>query len=381
MRSSLLYIYFLVFLLSAVACRKPYIAPVQQQPNQFLVVDGLINASPGGVSRFTLSFSKSLGDTALQYPVNNAELRIEGTDGSIYRLEALNDSGVYISAPLQLSTSNNYRLLIRTADNRSYRSAFERVLIAPEIDSVNWEANPDLSFFLYTKDPSNQQQYYRWEFEETYQTTAQNPSFWAVVNGRIVQADASNQTASCWITDPSKELLIGTTTGLSSAVVFKAPLHTISKPDKRLSIRYSMLVRQYAITPEAYRYYRLMKQNSEELGGIFDPLPSQLNGNIQSESDPEEPVIGYIAVGQTTEKRIFVDNQELDNWPLITTGYDCSVRNVPSNPTDYTIFNYPDPEYGFWYFSSGQPPGLVLSKKLCLDCRLSGGTNQKPSFW
>jgi hypothetical protein len=381
MRAGKEYNWILLCVLVLFACRKPYIAPVQEQLNQFLVVDGLINASPGGISRFTLSYSKNLNDTTRLYPVNNADLRIEGTDGSIYYLQGVNDSGTYRSLPLQLLASNSYRLLIRTPDNRSYRSAFEPVRIAPPIDSITWEEQPDLAIFLYTSDPANQQQYYRWEFEETYQTSAQTPSFWTVVNGRIVEADASNQTASCWITDASKELLIGNAQQLSTAVVSKALIHTIPKPDRRLSIRYSMLVTQYAISPEAYRYYRLMKQNSEELGGIFDPLPSQLTGNIVSDLDPDEPVIGYIAVGQTTEKRIFLDKQELNNWPLITTGYDCQVINLPSNPTDYSIYDYPDPDYWFWYFSSGQPPGLVLSKKVCLDCRLSGGTNQKPSFW
>lgn len=380
MRSDVHHIW-LLFLLAFIACRKPYIAPVQERPNQFLVVDGIINLSPNSKTRFTLTYTKNLADTAVVQPISNARVQVVDKNGNGINLNETAVEGVYESDQVTLSAANEYSLLIETVIGKRYQSAFVTGLTAPPIDSIAWEESPDLNFYVYTSDPSNQLKYYRWQFEEVYETRAQTPSFWAVVNGKIQQADETSQTASCWITQFSTDLLIGTTAGLSSAQVHKLPLLTIRKPDKRMAVRYSMLLTQFAISAEAYQYFRILKQNSQELGGIFDPMPSQLVGNIKSVSHPDEPVIGFVSAGQVSTKRIFISRLDLNNWPFMTTAYDCMVIGADSNPIDYQIYDYPDPTYWFWYFSSGTPPGLVLSKKVCIDCRLSGGTNLKPSFW
>ena len=53
-----------------------------------------------------------------------------------------------------------------------------------------------------------------------------------------------------------------------------------------------MLVNQYALTREAHEYWTLKKNNSESLGGLFDPLPSQAASNFRCVSHPDEPVFG-----------------------------------------------------------------------------------------
>ncbi|WP_290707572.1 DUF4249 family protein, partial [Flavihumibacter sp. CACIAM 22H1] len=246
-------VYSILLLLLNLACRKPYIAPIQKKLNQYLVVDGIINASPQGVTRINLSYTKNIDDTARQVPLNDARVQIESTDGSIYELVLSNDSGLYVSSPLSLSSSNSYRLLIQTGEQKSYRSAFTEVLAAPEIDDISWMETPDLELFVSTKDPSNELKYYRWQYEETWQTRAQTPSFWTVVDGKIVEANEFTQTANCWVTQSSTSILIGNTLSLSSAIINKAPLVRIPKPDKRLSIRYSFLLHQFAISAEAYQ--------------------------------------------------------------------------------------------------------------------------------
>lgn len=357
-------------------------APVQELENRFLVVDGLINVGNQEVSVFNLSRTRPIQDSLVDFPEENARVVIEDDIGNQYSLEADNAvSGRYISNPLTLSAERKYGLRIETADGKRYESEKVVPVESPAIDSIVFAETPNLEFYLYSSDPSNSARYFRWQFEETFQTRAQTPSFWAVVNGIIEQANEDTQTESCWITQSSTNLLIGNSVELSSAVISRFPLHAIPKPDKRLSIRYSIEVTQFALTQDAYQYFQIIKRNSEEIGGIFDPMPSQLKGNIFNVSNRNEPVIGFVSAGKSSKRRIFIARSDLNDWPFITTGYDCEVIGAASNPSDYRIYNYPDTSYTFWYFSSGQPPGLVLSKKKCIDCRLSGGTNSKPSFW
>ncbi|MEJ7664694.1 MAG: DUF4249 family protein [Hymenobacter sp.] len=51
-------------------------------------------------------------------------------------------------------------------------------------------------------------------------------------------------------------------------------------PSSKLYYLYSILVRQYALTPEEFAYWDKLRKNTENLGTLFDPLPSQLSGNV-----------------------------------------------------------------------------------------------------
>jgi hypothetical protein len=134
------------------------------------------------------------------------------------------------------------------------------------------------------------------------------------------------------------------------------------------------------MTEDAFRYLQLIQKNTQQLGTLFDAQPSQLKGNIQSASDPNEPVIGFISASTITEKRISIWNSQLTDWNYLSSEPLCgNVFIIPQNPSNYLIFDFPDPSYAPYYFITGG--GLAIIKKSCLDCRERGGTNQKPSFW
>ena len=70
-------------------------------------------------------------------------------------------------------------------------------------------------------------------------------------------------------------------------------------------------MKQYSISQNAYRFLRLVKQQAEISGSIFDPPPATLRGNMLSLDNPDEVVLGYfIAAGETSE-RIYVDRNDL----------------------------------------------------------------------
>jgi len=64
---------------------------------------------------------------------------------------------------------------------------------------------------------------------------------------------------------------------------------------------YSIEVTQYALTPEAFTYWELLKKNTEQLGSIFDASPSSSLTNIAA-INSKDLVIGYVSVSTTTKK-------------------------------------------------------------------------------
>ncbi len=115
------------------------------------------------------------------------------------------------------------------------------------------------------------------------------------------------------------------------------------------------MVKQYALSLEAYSFYTNLKKNTEQLGSIFDALPSEIEGNIHSDNNPSEPVIGYITVGSTTSQRIFVDKRLLPDWAT-TPFYTNCVLAFPGGQCCY----YPDQvDQNINYLTNNNPDPLI----------------------
>jgi hypothetical protein len=366
----------LAFLLTA--CKKPYEPPEIKVITNFLVVDGTISCGTNAITTITLSRTKRLNDSILFNPELDAAVYIDGEAGGSYVLDKKGD-GVYQSQPLNLPPGQNYRLRI-DVNGKEYLSSYSLAKTSPAIDSVTWRQEEDAVIYVHTHDPANSTRYYRWDYTETWNYESIYSTAWGVKDGMIFPKDATTQTDSCWRTANSTNLLVGSSVALTDDMISYFPVATIPRNDEKLSKRYSILVRQYAITDEAFRYLQLIQKNTEQLGTLFDGQPSQLEGNIHATDNPNEPVIGFITASTMTEKRIFIKNTELSGWNYIPAGAACNdMFVIERNPVDFRIWTYPDPAYTIYYFPMAG--GIMVGRKVCLECTALGGANVKPSFW
>jgi hypothetical protein len=361
-------------------CKKIYEPAAIKANNNYLVVDGIINIGSNSITTINLNRSLNLGDTATEgIPELNAQVFIESSAGANYSLIDSANNGIYTSAALNLDINQKYSIAITTSNGHKYSSDFVECKQTPPIDSLYWQQPADFTVYLNSHDPNNKTLYYRWDYTETWEHDAQLQTVWGVKNGLIFPADSTTQKSNCWTTANSTNILLGASANLSKDVISHAPITTIINGDAKLYDKYSILVRQYALTMDAYNYWLLIQETSQSLGTLFDLQPSQLNGNIHSSTDPNEPVIGFVSASSIQQKRIFIYYTNLSNWQDNPIIYTCDTLQIPVNQTDYRIYNYPDTLYAPWYFITNGP--LVLASKICLDCTLFGGTNVKPSYW
>lgn len=363
------------------SCKKPFAPKAITANNNYLVVDGVINTGKNGVTTIKLTRSRNIGDsTYAPLPENGATITIENGMGNMYPLQQQPDAS-YASNPLNLDTSQTYRLNIVTSNGEQYQSDFVKVKQSPAIDSISWEQNNGVNIYAYTHDPTNNTRYYRWDFTETFQHNAFYEISWGVKNDTIFSityVTYATYTYKCWTDNNNTSVILGNTIALSQDVVSKQPVTFIPNNDNKIGIRYSILVRQYALTPEAYQYWSIIQKNTQNIGTLFDLQPSQLHGNIASLSNKDEPVIGWVSAGSIQQQRIFIDHLELTNWHPAPSQLYCPVITIAQNPV-FNYYNYPDTTFVPYYFVSGG--GLNITKSYCLDCRVQGGTNIKPSFW
>lgn len=392
--------YFYVLLpLLALGCKKPYDPPAINSPASYLVVEGTINSAPDSTI-FKISRTVNLSSKTTINPVSGATVTVESSGNDVYPLQQTSP-GVYIIYGLNLSPSLQYRLRIKTGKDE-YLSDFVPVLNSPPLDSVNYLINNNgLTVCANTHDPTNNVRYFRWEYNETWIYHANYNSYY-YSNGDTVLARnyATDQVYTCWGSDTSKDIVLGSSAKLSNSVIVEDPVTSIASTSEKLGIEYSVFVKQYALTSGAYTFWDNLRKTSEQLGSIFDAQPSQINGNIHCVNNPAEAVIGYISAGATASARIFINNRQLPAWLPAPTYPNCQLDTFlyayhpAKNPNDPTVINQVD-EYINYNTGAVAPEipvapitnpatGAVLGYSAavpeCVDCTLRG-TTKRPSFW
>lgn len=405
MGKNLRYLILLIFTVLVIDCKKPYNPPAIVAANSYLVVDGIINSGTDSTT-IRLTQTTNLSSKITVSPVLHAVVVVESDLNATYPLKETKN-GFYVSAGLNLDNSRKYRLrIITTAINsgKQYVSDFVSVVNSPPIDSINYTLNNDgIAIFSNTHDAKNLTRYYRWDYQETWVFTANFHSHYKS-DGYLVTARnfREDDVYKCWRTDTSNTIVLGSSAKLVNDVIVNNPITSIASSSEKLGTKYSILVKQYGLSADAYKFWQNLKKNTEQLGGVFDAQPSQIIGNIHCVTDPSEPVIGYISAGRYSSVRIFIDNAQLPRWS--------TANPYPLCKVDTFLFRYPVPgtrdtvnqvNIAINYLSKANsnpkdplipiealpvrpgdavPMGYTGSQRVCVDCTLRG-TNKQPAFW
>lgn len=379
--------------LGLTCCTKPYNPPAVKAATGYLVVEGVINAG-NDTTKFQLSHTISLGSDSSIAPVIGATVVIQGNDNSSYTLTG-NNAGIYMAPPLGLNISKEYRIDIKTTDGKEYQSDYVPVKVTPAIDSVSTVIKSNgLQVNLNTHDPANNTRYYRWDYTETWEFHAKYFSDYVSNGDTVIYRQPADQIYFCYNNDNSTNILLGSSAKLSQDVISTAPITFVPSTSEKIETEYSILVRQYALTNDAYTFWTNLKKNTEQLGSIFDALPSQINGNIHCVNDPNEPVIGYISASTIASKRIFVDNLTLPFTWVPTYPYQCELDSfLLKKKIDNQIVNQENQVFnynkgaakGAWVPISaivdfGVLIGHTGTSEECGNCSIRGSLI-KPSFW
>ena len=373
-----------LWLILLFSCKDKYYPDIPSTGTGYLVVEGVLNAGEGATS-LTLSRTMPLNKSSQPVYESGAMVTVEGSDNSTKAL-TMNSPGVYVNEGLGLSPDIQYRVRINTADGKEYLSDFVKVKVTPPIDSIGWkQSDAGVQVYVNTHDPSNNTVYYKWDFDDVWEIHSAYQSS-LIYDPASPAADPygvrprlfpQEDVYACWKYGRSTSILIGSSAKLTSDVIYQNTLKSIPAGDEQLSVLYSTLVRQYALDKAAYEFYDLMKKNTESRGTIFDPMPSELRGNIHNTTDPGDIVIGFISASTVVQKRVFIARPA--DWSF---GMYCTTTFVPEN-RDSTQFYFKNIYIPIVNSNREFPPakGYDAATPFCVDCRSRGGDTQKPSYW
>jgi hypothetical protein len=374
-----LYFIFLGCLALVSSCLEPYAPPADATNLEFLVVDGFLNTS-NGTATVSIQHSIPLASDEAPRAEIDAVVAVLDDEGSSFELHTENE-GVYAAVGINFQSERKYMLSIRTTAGKTYESDFISLKRTPPIDSVTWsiENGNTLGIYVNTHDPEGKSRYYKWNYSETFMYTSKYSSNIILKDGEYFVRPISQQTYTCWKTEYQSSTKIGTTAHLAEDIVSRKKLVTIPDRSLKVSRRYSILVEQETLSEEAYNYWLDIQKTTETLGGLFDPIPAKVIGNIHNVNDPAEEVIGFFSGGEKTEKRIFISASEL-RPPFHFFQYPaCEIdtlllEDLPIIRNSNALIT--------GAFDGPALIGFTTADAICVDCRLfGGGDTTKPEFW
>ncbi|MFC2136624.1 DUF4249 domain-containing protein [Bacteroidota bacterium] len=368
-------IIFLGFILQT--CVEPF-EPVIDKYDNLLVIDGSISNFPGP---YIVNISRS-------YPYNekrpemvhSANVKIIDDSGNKYILsENESKKGTYeTDSNFQAQIGVGYKLQVITPEKNTYESEIEKIKTPMEIDDIyysletryNIEKEIDIigaQIFLDTHDPENNTRYYAWEYDETWKfgVPFSSPKFY--------------DKTYCFNSYKPKGLIIGTSENLIKDEIKRFPITFVGANTPKLRFKYSILIKQYSLSEHAYQYYKYLKSVNETGGSLFDKTPTSIYGNMHNINDLNEPVLGLFQVSGVSEKRIFIEKKDFDEYFFVEPGF----RWCKFEYSDTADTNKTDSLLGFAYIIIDTTTGGQINftkDSACFDCTQTG-TNVVPDFW
>lgn len=378
MRFFKIFMYLLIGIMAFNSCKKPFNLIATTTNANILVVEGLINTATD-LTTIKLSRTVIIGNKTTVNPEGGATVSIENAQATVATLKEV-AKGTYSSSPviLNLDRTKQYRLRIKTANGKSYLSDLVDVKVTPPIDSVGYAVkNNGIQLYINSHDDTDNSRYYLYNYAETWRFDARYFSTMVSNGFALVQRMQGQYVKECFGDEGSANILLNSTAALKQDVVYQFPLTFIEGKSEKISVKYSTLVTQTALTKEAYIFWDNLKKSTEQLGSIFDAQPSQLIGNIHNVNDPAEPVIGYISAGTTQTKRIFINKQELPSSFITEYPFQCTV-DTAKTPVDVgLLIKSPNLYLALYYDEKNR---VLYSDRPCSDCTLRGTVTQ-PAFW
>jgi len=384
----------LVLVVAVFACVEPYELKTEEFESALVISATITNEFKQHEISLTRSFMFEEDGPSAE---RNANVQILVEDQGSINFEE-DEDGIYRSTEAFSAEANkNYELKITTNNGDSYSSLSVRLTGITGIDNINAvrRANPNgidgVALLVDSFDPSGNSVNYRYEYEETYKIIAPH---WSNEELYVISRDTcivglrfrQQEERICYTTDVSNSILLTSTRSLTEDRVTEFPVRFIKNDNYILSYRYSILVKQFVISSESYAFFETLNELSGSESLFSQNQPGFLSGNIFSDNNKNEHVIGFFDVSSVDEKRIyfnyedFYPNQSLPPYIIQCNYFAPAERTIGGCPLTEQVadnsISYVEPNP---MPKQGEGPHWVV-KRPCGDCTELGSVDA-PDFW
>lgn len=266
-------------------------------------------------------------------PVKSAKIKVVEDNSSSFELIE-KSPGFYVMPSYFLGKVGSvYQLFIETKEGQKYISSLEAMNRVPSIERIYEKFNAkgmlDRStsvgqiatndFYVDFTDPANERNFYRWS-SITYEiqnicTSCRGGLYYKDITTGECREEKSLSVNNlfdyeckslCW------DIFYGNSLNVFSDV------YTNGKTQKdklvaQIPLYQSnpclVVVRQASLSANAYRYLKLVQDQSINTGTLADTPPAPIRGNLENTADKSELVLGYFMASMVDENRYWLDRK------------------------------------------------------------------------
>ncbi len=346
----------------------------------------------------------------------NATVTVSDDQGNAYSFQE-SSPGTYTSdVEFAAEQGVSYELQVVTKDGTRYGSTPERFTETASIDEIyavrelNNVGEEGVSIYLDGGSADPNANFYRYTYEETYKIIAPtwqrqdfvlsnyDPCAIPITYDLDIVFRDDGEGRVCYRTDPSEAIIQNNTSGLQQNRIEGFPVRFLPRNNFIISHRYSILVKQYVQSQNAYNYYEALESFSSNESVFSAVQPGLLEGNITAEGEGDKKVLGYFEVAPVTEQRLYFNYSDLfPGEPLPDYAIPCTETAPPLEHVSYCFTGLvanPCPlslvesvninlvsYVGLNSEGIGVCPGpYKINFRACGDCTILG-ESKVPDFW
>ncbi|GAB5475849.1 MAG: hypothetical protein Mars2KO_39480 [Maribacter sp.] len=377
------------------ACTEPFSPELLPEAESILVVDATLTNE---IKHHEVLLSRSSQEQGKLQIEPNATVRITDDTQQTFTFSET-EPGTYISDVAFGATANGrYRLQITTSDGKAYTSNAEPLPPIGQIDTISTErtltttGSEGVSITLDSFDPTGSSRFYRYEYEETYKIIAPKwgPDQLVVLSEEnqavgIINRDPEKEERTCYATDNSISLILTKTSGAGDDRVSDFEVRFLNRNNFIISHRYSILVKQFILSQQAYTFYEKLKDFSGSESLFSQSQPGFINGNIFPDDDSGERVVGIFEVASVSEKRAFFNYSDFfpdEELPPFIDECRPNTFQVGGNPSVFEFVRSNRVSYtnSITDPNTGSLQAYIVVPRVCGDCTVIGNS-EVPDFW
>ena len=363
------------------SCISPYVADIENEPELISIEASLIKGEQEQTVKVSITSSLN---TSTFIPVRGCDVSLIDEFDNAWHYADLT-GGIYRTTipDEELIHGRHYKIRVITVGGDVYESDYEMLNpgidvdslyydIEDKVDEMSGEPYTGIQFYLDVKAGEDQSRYFRWRIDETYEYKSFAPISYYYLDDTHTPIVPANEWAvyRCWKGGEVGGLFQSSTIDLTQNEKKRIHLNYVSALTERLRIKYSVEVKQYALSENAYNYFEQNKLATEEADGLYTRQPRQPITNMMNVDDESERVLGYFWVSTQTSKRIFVSRiDEMD-----VQAEECAYW-------EYSALEDGEGPFPIYLFDDSNSGKLYTSSRECFDCTRRGGSTTEPDYW
>lgn len=311
-------------------CVEPYGSDLAALEGRLVVEADLSDQPERQVVRLTEQVVRPFNEILTVGVSAGVALRVNGSQ--VVAFQPGSQLGEYVLPEgFRLRAGERYQLLIGTSKGR-YESDEEIMPAAatgitrvydrfePEgiANAARDRFQPAHALYVDTQDPAGKRNFYRWTWTlwerqdwcASCQPTAlpRNPLCSYLLNGFDYEC-----RSRCWDLIFSDDIDLFADTYSDGRPILARRVGLIPYYQAAGAL---VEVRQFLLTPGAYRFFKRLEDQTENTGTLTDTPPSTLLSNIHNVSRPEEAVFGYFSLASVSRVRYWLDRQNATTDPI-----------------------------------------------------------------